>query len=649
MSKNNVSLFSLKYIKVSRFSLYAGEPQIYIDFNKPIVCLAGANGLGKSTFLNIIGFSLTGLVKRPNYNFKGISDIRKMNYSGEYFKGRIRQVDSEISEVEVSLEIGENIINIKRSFANSGEFLSWRLNNDEENFDEKKFEEKIIELMGLDSFEQFIFIVHYLLMFDESKEMVFWNTNILTNAINLLLGIDSKYAAEADRLSRLINQYDSKFRNLSWDITEARRYINKLEAEKKPLYNNSEDMEKLREDYMNLKEEIEEIEKNINNIKSENTSVKSLLSNMSAKKYSLKREFDEEYKKMFSHISGKEKILNNNIVMELLENEECPICGANHINVDRVRDFIEKENCPLCLSDLHESKVEVNTNRLKEIDIELNKTENELKNLYISKEKLEIELNNKIKEYEDKQYKLSKIEVDPIFVTKDTSENVGESIDFLIKSKYEFINMLTKEKDENRIKRDEAKAEAQKLRNLVTDKYLEIQGEFIPIFSGLASEFIGLNANLRLQEITTYHRAEYKYVLELGDSERLYEHQLSESQRYFIDIALRMTFIIYASKRGENKSGILLLDTPEGSLDIAYETNAGKMLYEYALNNMQLILTANVNSSGLLKELSKLSGSQNFKLIRMINWSQLTNVQEKNLKLIEDVLNSLENGMEENN
>lgn len=73
------------------------------------------------------------------------------------------------------------------------------------------------------------------------------------------------------------------------------------------------------------------------------------------------------------------------------------------------------------------------------------------------------------------------------------------------------------------------------------------------------------------------------------------------------------------------------------------------MLYEYALNNMQLILTANVNSSGLLKELSKLSGSQNFKLIRMINWSQLTNVQEKNLKLIEDVLNSLENGMEENN
>lgn len=632
---------------MSHFSLYAGEPEIYIDFDKPIICLAGANGLGKSTFLNIIGFSLTGLVKKPGYNFKGISDIRKMNYSGEYFKGRVRAVDTETSEVEVAIEMGKDIIKVKRSFANSGEFLSWNLNGLEESFDEKEFEQKIIELMGLNNFEQFIFIVHYILIFDESKEMVFWNTNILTNAINLLLGIDSKYAAEADRLSRLINQYDSKFRNISWDITEARRYISKLESEKKPLHNDSENIEKLREDYMNLKSEIEEIKENINNIKSESTSVKSLLSNTSAKKYSLKKQFDIEYKKIFSESSGKEKILNNNIIIELLDLKDCPICGTKHIDISRIKNTIEKENCPLCLSNVHETEAEINTNKLKEIDNELGKIESELKDLYLRKDRLEIELNNKLKEYENRQYKLTKIETDPIFSKSNPKQGFDESIDFLIKGKYEIINMYAKEKEENRIKREEAKAEAQKLRKLVTDRYLDIQGDFIPIFSSLASEFIGLNANLRLEETTTYHRAEYKYVLELGDSERLFEHQLSESQRYFIDIALRMTFIIYASKRGNNNSGILLLDTPEGSLDIAYETNAGKMLHKYALNNKQLILTANVNSSGLLKEISKLSGSKYFKLIRMINWSQLTNVQERNLKLIEKVLNSLENDMEE--
>lgn len=48
----------------------------------------------------------------------------------------------------------------------------------------------------------------------------------------------------------------------------------------------------------------------------------------------------------------------------------------------------------------------------------------------------------------------------------------------------------------------------------------------------------------------------------------------------------------------------MLIDTPEGSLDIAYETNAGSMFYEYIAANQKMIITANLNSSGLIQTLA---------------------------------------------
>ena len=53
-------------------------------------------------------------------------------------------------------------------------------------------------------------------------------------------------------------------------------------------------------------------------------------------------------------------------------------------------------------------------------------------------------------------------------------------------------------------------------------------------------------------------------------------HQLSESQRFFVDIALRMAFAHFMSDP-EGKAS-LFIDTPEGSLvHIAYENRAGNL------------------------------------------------------------------------
>lgn len=56
----------LKKVKINHFSLYKKTDYLDIDLSKNVFCLAGANGLGKSTFITIINYALTGIVKNPD-------------------------------------------------------------------------------------------------------------------------------------------------------------------------------------------------------------------------------------------------------------------------------------------------------------------------------------------------------------------------------------------------------------------------------------------------------------------------------------------------------------------------------------------------------------------------------------------------------
>lgn len=53
------------------------------------------------------------------------------------------------------------------------------------------------------------------------------------------------------------------------------------------------------------------------------------------------------------------------------------------------------------------------------------------------------------------------------------------------------------------------------------------------------------------------------------------------------------------------------------------------MLSEYVKEGSQLIMTTNINSSGLLKSLARNSNKSEFNLINMLNWTQLSEVQKK--------------------
>ena len=77
---------------------------------------------------------------------------------------------------------------------------------------------------------------------------------------------------------------------------------------------------------------------------------------------------------------------------------------------------------------------------------------------------------------------------------------------------------------------------------------------------------------------------------------------LSEAQRLFVDLAFRMALLTTWSKR-KKKNVTLIVETPEGSVDVAYMVRVAQMLRQFAKEGNVVIITTNLNNDEFLPAL----------------------------------------------
>jgi hypothetical protein len=192
------------------------------------------------------------------------------------------------------------------------------------------------------------------------------------------------------------------------------------------------------------------------------------------------------------------------------------------------------------------------------------------------------------------------------------------------------------------VDRDKARDELRKLRSVINYRYQEAELEFLPLFRSLTHDFIGLDLDVLL-DVKVNHLG---LVIQVEGSERRVPHQLSESQRFFLDIALRMAVAQYMSDA--SSPPMMLIDTPEGSLDAAYESRAGEMFARFVETGNQLIITANTNTSQLLLRLAQRCGQDRMTLARMTDWADLSEVQAAEEELFESAYSAIEESLRHN-
>lgn len=637
-----IFLPNIEIVELTNFSLYS-EEKVIMDFSKAVSCLMGANGIGKSTLLNCINYGMTGYINQPNKKIKSIKDfVDGNNYHLQYFDGRISELDKEFASIKVVFNLNNNSVSVKRLFFPNNNVIECVVNGELK----EDYEQEIIKLTGLSQFNQFVFIMLKVLTFDESRDCLFWNQTILTPTLFLCMGASIADADRADELAREIQKYSSRIRNLQWEIAKQTKRLNTLIEEKRNISKieaelTEEDEASVTNEYENIVYRLSQLKNNYGEAILERKRISVRLTDLSVQKAELEKQYAELYHKLFEDGGNS---IEHPLIKKIVE-EECPICGRKHLKIpDKIVKAIGDNECPFCGERLTEPKepdenlVQLLSSIDKQIHENTKEIDEESRRLNLILNAID-ETNRKISEVSVKKDSLEQRHVELI-----ESQDKNSSWDVRISALKDAIAQVENEKYEQMKKRDDLKKEYDQLCFELQKVYQEAQLEFLPQFKKLAYAFTGLNLDMTLSAVSDDSRMMFKFILQIENSNRNNEFELSESQRFFIDIALRMAIVSFVCS--QEKLCTMLIDTPEGSLDIAYETNAGNMFSEYIESGNKLVITANLNSSGLVRTLAERSKKNNFQLISMLKWAHLSTVQNSHYDLFDEAIAQIKKRLE---
>ncbi len=647
------NFIKVEKVTLRNFTLYKKQGkvlEINEQINSGVYCLAGANGLGKTTFLNAINYGLTGIVLEPDKEVYSPSEIYKYNhdYTERYFKGRIIKKDENVSEIEILFKVNEKYFRIVRGFfdpeylkaleiysikdGKKSSFIKTKLSSPKEL--NSFYQQSLSTEIGFTSFDYFIFFQLYILTFDENRRMLFWDDRASAHALSIAFNTDPEDTNKILELTRKIEKHGSNARNLKWDSTQAKKKAEELLQKTKGK--KTSDIQKLEIEYNKLHKELEKNEKVFNNIRIEFDTMLQRQSHLNSEIMHLKI----EHTRLFSRYSKpRSKMLENINVQLSIKNKECCLCGSegNQI-VENIEKNIYKDKCPLCSTIINENAsaeqnkllklIQENDKKISSANSDLEHLIHEIEGKKMEFDKSEVLLNSIRKKIEDIT------EDNPDISFKGTGDR---DIDSLIDQYLKQSKIAANDAKDEYAKRDKLKSKYEKILKKIENAYKIAKTEFVPIFKKLAKSFIGVDLNIRLER----GKKGLLFVLELKDTARTTSSQLSESQRFFLDIALRMAIAVFLS---DKKNGAtLMVDTPEGSLDIAYESRVGNMFAEYVTEYSQnLLMTANINASQLLIVLAERCGDKKMKFRRMLEWTDPTEIQKDGEHLFKKVYKNID-------
>ena len=101
-----IHLPQITWFELQAFDLYVRNPNASISLNRNVFCLIGANGLGKSTFLNTLLYAITAAIPVRSKRFLSakeyFDEVRRRDGIDDYFDGRIGDEYRELATVPVN-------------------------------------------------------------------------------------------------------------------------------------------------------------------------------------------------------------------------------------------------------------------------------------------------------------------------------------------------------------------------------------------------------------------------------------------------------------------------------------------------------------------------------------------------------------------
>lgn len=642
-------------VQLHAFSLYSLQPDLALPLKRGVTCLAGANGIGKSTFLSTINYALTGVVPHPRRHFLSAMSYQKeaSDFTADFFDGRIAEADRDAAAVSLDFSIGDKLYTIRRGLFEPSSLQKCQISqNGLTLFDSElhagahadaHYREAVCLDVGLSSFEQFVLVQHFLLTFDESRHLIFWDKEVSSALLYLCFGGDPKEAAQADTLNREMEKAGSRGRNFQFQSTNLGKRIEILEQSLSTPGGLELTIEHAAAHYKSLSNAALAALSNSEEADARLNDVELKVMQASAATASLRATYSEVFDQF---VNGSSNAKQHPLVQSAISECKCPVCSAVDAEVARRIDSkLTAGRCPLCEAELPKI-VTVDAS----LQVKLETIDNQLAD---ARRRLEETIS--VRERQKRASKVAKEKVASTYESVASFEELNRDAIDRIKSRTASLDGAVAEnlmalktarreqiaqRDMEYLQRDRHRDELRKLQRQLEKRYVLAERQFVPRFKHLAELFLGIDLNISL---VSGQAAGLHLELEMRGNSRRQQYQLSESQRFFVDIALRMALAQHVS--ASTGPAALFVDTPEGSLDIAYEDRAGEMFAQFVRTGHDLIMTANINSSKLLRTLASTCGAEKMEIVQMTGWTELSDVQQNANKLFRDAFADIQSAL----
>lgn len=644
----------LKSVSLTDFDLYSFEPDLELNFSKSVFCLIGANGLGKTTFLNTLLFGLTGAIPDTGRSFQTAEDyyshVRKHSLTEDYFSGRLKSGSLSRSSATVHFDIAGKSFSVTRELLGGGSISKLKIVDphghtteieaDDDDAVDNTFRQELTTAIGLESYAQYVFLSHFVWTFDETRHLLIWDDTALNLALDIAFGSGSYSVQEADKLRKSLSAADSRGRNSRFAakqvedrIKQLRDVIEQSLSEDDDVFKSEEQLqakhESLLSDVNEAQERVEDKERLLRDADAAWANTSAQLSEL---QLAYRQRFSERVKSI-SHVDF------HPVIKSSIADDICAICSTSHIS-DKIRAHLAECQCPLCGSAIERRTGDENAMlELQSIDKTISKIRSKLSEIINNRELFESQLSSSRMQLEAAESAFDQfLEGHPDAKAHSFAEGGVEALKAKIAEFEGERDAFDKESKDHYKKRDKIKKELREYEQKLKVQYDDRADQFIKRFRELAEAFIGLSVDVELKPHGGVSRSGYSLSLKLQEQLRVKQSTVSESQGFFLDIALRMALSEFMAER----SATIFVDTPEGSLDIAYEAKAGLMFSKFAEAGNKIVMTANLRSSHLVLRLAELQTEQEMQIERLTEWTELSSVQREQEHLFTDAYSEID-------
>lgn len=656
-----IYLPELVSINIKNYTLYPNGLDYTYDFVKGINLILGGNGMGKTTFVNIIKFGLIGLYRKAKdltRTYQGRAIVKRLLYPSDFFSARKDDSVKAVGEATVTLHflIKDAHFRVVRSL-DTGTLLYVTINGTPlvgepltedryerlENINLQKpyllyaYETQIRAYSNL-TFDDLIFFVNEILFFGENHNTVLWNEGI-DGRTDVQYELFTKYFSEPElnerrqEMSRQARYYDSLSRHKSEDM----RVINNLLKKLKQSDGDGTSPQSATIDIIALKGEIEKLTEELSAIKSAQKKLDEDIANLQGEinRDSLQAsKLDDEKKQLEKEMNASlwETLhpMYDVFVKNIQLNHVCPICNQEtDVLVDRVNEATSK--CFVCGSEIHLTSDEILTAKYKEV-IATHKS------LYLGIANKQ----RKIRVIEDSQHNLDRDFREKDLRRRSLQQQLREQ-EFKraesaepdkLQALDDEYNKYAKEKEELQKKSDEYKVQELQLTSRIAEEILSNVSRFSSIFSSYAQQFLGVSCSL---EYNSYDDRPKRFYPVIDGKVRKQEESLSESQRFFIDHSFRMSILTFFYQ----SPSFYIVETPDSSLDLSYEQNAAGVFLQFLKKPNIVIITSNLNNSSFISQLTKDESAQ-ISMVGLLDIAKQSAIQGGNER-IKNIYNEIKN------